>query len=94
MSSRRWSSFLERHQCVAWTELARQAFEEMEDDSSSSSSSSNSSISSGSSMDMSDDDDDLSDVNDIGDGERSALNISRKMMIYTVIVITFWHRHR
>jgi hypothetical protein len=54
MSSQRWSSFLERHQCLAWTELARQAFEEMEDDSSSSSSSLNSSITSGSSMDMSD----------------------------------------
>jgi hypothetical protein len=73
MSSRRWSSFLERHQCLAWTELARQAFEEMEDDSSSNSSSSNSSISSGSSMDMSDDhdDDNLSDVDDISDGEIS-----------------------
>jgi hypothetical protein len=54
LSSQRGSLFLERHQCVAWTELARQAFEEIEDDSSSSSSSSNSSISSGSSMDMSD----------------------------------------
>jgi hypothetical protein len=66
MSPRRWSSFLERHQCVAWTELARQVFEEIEDDSSSSSSSLNSSISSGSSMDMSDDDD-----NNISDGELS-----------------------
>ena len=74
MSSRQWSSFLERHQCAAWTELARQAFEEMEDDSSSSSSSfSNSSISSGSSLDMSDDDDndEWSDDDDISDGELS-----------------------
>jgi hypothetical protein len=64
--------FLERHECVAWTELARQAFEEIEDDSSSSSSSSNSSISSGSSMDMSDDnDDEWSDDNNISDGELS-----------------------
>ena len=72
MLSRRWSLFLECHQCAAWTELARQAFEEMEDNRSSSSSSTNSSISSGSSMDVSDDDDkEWSDDEDISDEELS-----------------------
>jgi hypothetical protein len=86
MSSQRCSLFHERHQCVAWTELARQAYEEMEDhDSSSSSSSSNSSISSGSSMDMSDDvDDEWSNDDNISNGIlRSVLHLTRPAQLQT-----------